>query len=310
MSLGRSGKTWGRLGVGLALLLGGVVWALWYNEHRAISWSDTLNPFYWWRRWHNEDLYIPNQGLLLHGNHSLKEVALTFDDGPHPQSLPSILATLKRFHVHATFFDVGENMAAYPQLVRETLAEGNEIGNHSSTHLRLVNLSPLERHHEINDADITFYRIVGQHLYLLRPPGMDYNDQVLSEARRDGYVVVGYTVGARDFVTDESVSFIVRRTLDRLENGSILLLHDYPDTARALPAILKGLAQRGFRVVTISQMIEHLPNPPRTAAVRFLQQQGDPAFGPVVATTCGGPFTSQITLKQRDQKETKVSRAN
>src|SRR5579875_2621079 len=153
------------------LLIAGAMGALWYNEHRAISWKDTLDPFYWWRRWHNEDLYLPQQDLLLHGNHQLPEVALTFDDGPHPQSLPSILATLQRFHVHATFFDVGENMAAYPNLVRETLAEGNEIGNHTSTHLRLPHLSPLERHHEINDADITFYRITGQHLYLLRPPG-------------------------------------------------------------------------------------------------------------------------------------------
>ncbi|CEK16253.1 predicted xylanase/chitin deacetylase [Chthonomonas calidirosea] len=295
--------------IGGVLLVAGLIGALWYNEHRAISWKDTLDPFYWWRRWHNEDLYLPQQDLLLHGNHQLPEVALTFDDGPHPQSLPSILATLQRFHVHATFFDVGENMAAYPNLVRETLAQGNEIGNHTSTHLRLPRLSPLELHHEINDADITFYRITGQHLYLLRPPGMDYNDRVLAEAKQMGYIVVGYTVGAKDFVTDESASFIAHRTLDRLENGSILLLHDYPDTARALPSILEGLAKRGYHVVTISEMIAHLPLKPRLAAVQFLRQQGDPYFGPMVAS-CGTNLVSPSVVKVRMKKEYKLSQSN
>jgi peptidoglycan-N-acetylglucosamine deacetylase len=261
----------GRL-LSLLLCVSVVSWAWWYNEHRALSWRETLNPAYWWHRWRGEDFYIADQGLLMHGNHNLPEVALTFDDGPHIASRPQILDTLRRYHIHATFFDVGINMERSPELVRRTLADGNEIANHSTNHQRLDGLSPMERHHEINDADITYYRITGEHLRLLRPPGMRYNTAVLADARDLGYVVVGYTTASKDFNPKETSAFIAQRTLDRTENGSIILLHDYPTTAAALPAILQELQKRGYRCVTISELISHLPAQARLPAERLMQQ--------------------------------------
>lgn len=229
---------------------------------------------YWFRRWRGDDLYLANEDLLHHGNRRLNEVALTFDDGPHPASLVPILKTLEQYHAHATFFDVGTNMDRYPEMVRLTLQEGHEIGNHSSTHQRLVALSPLERHHELNDADITYFRITGRHLFLLRPPGMEYDRHVLADAKALGYLVAGYTSASKDFETDEPPDFIIRRTLNRTEPGSILLLHDYPGTAVALPALLQGLQKRGLRVVTISQMLSDLPAFPRQQAALYLGQFG------------------------------------
>ena len=252
----------------LLVLLGS--WAVWYNNHRTIGWGQTFDPVYWYRRYRGEDLYIPSQALLLHGNRALHEVSLTFDDGPHRESLPSILATLQRFHVHGTFFDVGENMAASPDLVTLTLADGNEIGDHSSTHLRLPKLTPLERHHEINDADVTFCRITGQHMDLFRPPGMEYNDRVLKSLMNHGYITVSYTDASRDYAPGITTAFVVDRTLDRVENGAIILLHDYPDTAAALPAIIEGLQKRGYKIVTISHMIRDLPRTQRRDAESFL----------------------------------------
>src|SRR5580700_3490510 len=110
---------------GVLALVGIMSWAAWYNEHRAMSWSETFNPMYWFRRWRGDDLFLENQAYLKHGNRGLPEVALTFDDGPHPSSLPAILDTLRRYGAHATFFDVGVNMDRYPDLVRRTLAEGH-----------------------------------------------------------------------------------------------------------------------------------------------------------------------------------------
>ncbi len=265
----------------LAVLM---VWALWYNGHRTIGWGQTFNPIYWWSRWHGDDLYAPSQSLLLHGNRALPEVALTIDDGPHPISCREILSILQQYHVHATFFDVGENMDARPDLVHLTLQDGNEIGDHSSTHLRLPYLSPLERHHEINDPDISFCRITGGHLYLFRPPGMNYNDHTLATLKRMGYVTVDYTTASSDYKLNDKRSFIVDRTLDRVENGSIILLHDYPDTVRALPSILRGLQKDGYHVVTISEMIDHLPPLQRQQAIGFLQKQGDPVFQNKIAS--------------------------
>ncbi len=260
----------------LVLLCGLFSWAWWYNIHRTIGWGQTFNPVYWYHRWRGDDLYIPSQALLLHGNRALHEVALTFDDGPHPESLPSILATLQRFHVHATFFDVGENMAKWPWLVKQTLQEGNEVGDHSSTHLRFLTLSPEELHHEINDADITFCRITGQHMHLLRPPGMDYNNRVLKVIRNHGYITVSYNTASRDFSSRVTPAFIADRTLDRVENGSIILLHDYPGTASALPAILQGLQKQGYRMVTVSHMLADLPQRQRRPALAFERAQTDP----------------------------------
>jgi peptidoglycan/xylan/chitin deacetylase (PgdA/CDA1 family) len=257
----------------LLLCMSMVGWVWWYNEHRALSWRETLNPVYWWHRWRGEDFYIADQALLMHGSHDLPEVALTFDDGPHPASRSQILDTLRRYNVHATFFDVGKNMERSPDLVLRTLAEGHEIANHSANHQRLDGLSPMERHHEINDADITFYRITGKHLKLLRPPGMRYNTATLADARELGYVVVGYTTASKDFNPQETPDFIAQRTLDRTENGSIILLHDYSTTAAALPAILEELKKRGYRCVTVSELIDHLPPQARLPAERLIQQQ-------------------------------------
>lgn len=254
----------GRAGfVGLILLLIGLAW---FNEHRTMRWHEAVNPLYWLRRHRGEDLYHPHEGMLLHGNRDYPEIALTFDDGPHIESRAQILDTLRQENARATFFDVGRRMTENPQLVRRALAEGHEIANHSYHHYRLDGLSPQGRHREINDTDITFTRITGQHLRFLRPPGMRYNAETLTAAKELGYVVVGYTTASRDFDPQESPEFIANRTLRRTENGSILLLHDYAPTAAALPQIIRRLKERGYRFVTLSEMIAHLPKRYRRSA--------------------------------------------
>jgi peptidoglycan/xylan/chitin deacetylase (PgdA/CDA1 family) len=265
----RTGR--GRL-ILLLLALLAVALAFWINEHRTLTWKQAINPIYWYHRLRGEDLYDPQTAFLMHGNRALPEVALTFDDGPHIESRARILDILQSNHVHATFFDVGRRMDENPALVRRTLAEGNEIGNHSYWHNRLDSLSPRDRHREINDTDIAFYRITGRHLTLLRPPGMRYNPTVLADIHALGYTVVGYTTASRDFDPTETADFIVNRTLNRVENGSIILLHDYPETAVALPRIIAGLRARGYRFVTISEMLAHLPDRRRRAAERYANQ--------------------------------------
>lgn len=244
---------------------------IWYTHFHGTGWSQTLNPMLWYRRSRGEDLYFINEGLLVHGNRALHEVALTFDDGPHPQSRAVILDTLRRYGVHATFFDVGLNMSRRPDLVRRTLQEGDEVGNHTYNHFRLDDLTENERHREINDPDITFCAISDQHLRLLRPPGMRYNRAVLDATKRLGYIVVSYTTASQDFDPNEPADVIADRTLRRTENGSIILLHDYPATAKALPRILENLKTRGYRCVTISEMLAHLPEPVRDEAAKRMR---------------------------------------
>ena len=244
----------------------------WYTRYRGTGWSQNFNFVLMYRLSRGEDLYRSGDAMLLHGNRKLPEVAITFDDGPHPTSRPLILDTLKRYGVHATFFDVGINMERRPALVQRTLAEGHEMANHTYHHLRLTDLSPAERRREINDPDITFCAITNRHLKLMRPPGLRYNPAVLAEARALGYVTVNYTTAAKDAdaMDPAAPEVIAERTLGRVENGTILLLHDYPGTAEALPTILEALRSRGYRCVTVTEMLEHLPEPARSEASKQL----------------------------------------
>jgi peptidoglycan/xylan/chitin deacetylase (PgdA/CDA1 family) len=253
------------------------LFAIWMDYFHGTGWSQNANPILWYHRMRGEDLYHADEAFFAHGNRSLPEVALTFDDGPHPQSRPEILAILKTYGVHATFFDVGKNMKAHPELLMQTLAEGHEIANHSDTHRRLDSLSAKERHREINDADITYTRLTGKHLALLRPPGMRYNAETLRDIRSMGYITVGYTTASGDFDLTASPEKIATKTLHWIQNGSILLLHDYPGTAEALPHILDTLKSRGYRCVTVSELLTHLPEGSRSAALGFMgsQDQGE-----------------------------------
>lgn len=220
-----------------------------------------LNPAYWVRRAQGEDLYDVQNHILYHGNRALKEVAITIDDGPHTPTGDQLLDILKKQDVKATFFVVGKKMRERPDLILRMVAEGHEIANHTQDHYRLPTLKPDQMRREVNDPDIELYRIAGKHMGLLRPPGVQYNQEVIETARDLGYEIITVSVSAKDF-EDVTPDFIVRRTLARTTNGSIILLHDdRQSTVYALPRIIDGLRQQGYRFVTVSEMLAHLPKP-------------------------------------------------
>lgn len=225
------------------------------------SWRQALSPAYWASRLAGKPDYDPVARVLRHGNPAYREVALTIDDGPHSGTGDRILDILKREHVRATFFVVGVRMKQRPDLVRRMFAEGHEVGNHTLDHLRLDSLTPRQARHEINDNDITLCRIAGRHFRLLRPPGVRYNDQVVRVARDLNYQIVSWGVAAKDFL-EVPPDYIVSRVLKGTINGSVILLHDdYPETVAALPRIIAALKREGFRFVTVSEMLAHLPKP-------------------------------------------------
>lgn len=249
-----------QIGLGmLALALTGAIWI--WNERRTVGVEDVANPMYWVRRWRGEDLYDPHTRVLYHGNRALKEVALTIDDGPHTPTGEQLLDILKDYGVRATFFVVGKRMKERPDDIRRMIAEGHEVANHSQNHFRLDTLRPDQAQREINDCDINFCRTTGRHFTLMRPPGVRYNDTVLKIADDLGYVIVSWSCAAKDY-DDVTPDFIVNRILRRVENGSIILLHDeHSSTVVAMPRILDALKREGFRFVTVSEMLAHLPKP-------------------------------------------------
>ncbi|MGZ4149838.1 MAG: polysaccharide deacetylase family protein [Actinomycetota bacterium] len=191
----------------------------------------------------------------LGAGHAPREVALTFDDGPWPGATRKILAILHRFHVHATFFMIGEQAARYPGIVRAVLAAGDEIGNHSWDHpLTLQGLSPSRLTGELSKTNTTL-RGLGADPTLFRPPGGWDDDAVVQEARRQGMRLVTWSVDPADWRSGLTPAQVRRSVLSNVERGSIVLLHDGGGdalhTIKALPSIIRGIHHRGFRLVLV-----------------------------------------------------------
>ncbi len=245
---------------GLAVLaLGGALYGR-RIVHRLFGHQATKSP--------NAGLYDPSKHLFKRGRPNGTDVCLTIDDGPHP-SLHRILPILKRYGAHATFFMVGSRLAASPILVREVLADGNEVGNHTQTHDRLPPL-PLDRvRSELSDCEAAFEAATGgRKMTLFRPPGMDSTPEIFKVAAEFGYVTVWWNYGAKDYILktggpNETIGkgHIAESILKQVKPGGIILLHDSEDTADALPAILEGLKAKGLAVKDASEMLAELPEP-------------------------------------------------
>jgi peptidoglycan/xylan/chitin deacetylase (PgdA/CDA1 family) len=191
---------------------------------------------------------------IMRGDTHKPQIALTFDDGPHPVYTLQLLDILRRFHTSATFFVVGEQVEKNPGLVRLEVAEGSEVGDHTYDHVNLTLIPPELVAYEVNKCDAAITQATGAPVRFFRPPGGEYNGEVLREVSRHGFITTLWTNDPGDF-TKPSSAVIVKRTLAHLENGSIILLHDgIPETLEALPAIITAARHRGYRFVTLSQL--------------------------------------------------------
>ncbi len=232
-------------------------WAL--DPHRKVPLRKVFDPAEWVLHWQGRDHYDAQNALLQEGDSTVPEVALTFDDGPDPAYGPQVAAILTAKHVPATFFLVGMRVKQYPQVARLLARDGFELGNHTYNHQDLPALKPHEIANELRLCDADIYAATGRHTTLMRPPGVQYNDKMLGVTKALGYVVVSWTVGAKDYDKDVNADFIKERVLDRTAPGAIILLHqDTAATVAALPAIIDGLRAQGFQFVTVSQMLARL----------------------------------------------------
>jgi len=191
---------------------------------------------------------------VMRGDTRRPRLALTFDDGPHPASTLQLLDILRRTHTPATFFLVGEQVQKYPGLVRLEVAEGNEVANHTYDHVNLTVIPPELVAYEVQRCDAALEKATGAPVRFFRPPGGEYNGEVLREVAKHGFITTLWTNDPGDF-SRLPASVIEKRTLAHLENGGIILLHDgIPETLEALPAIIAGARRRGFQFVTVSRL--------------------------------------------------------
>jgi peptidoglycan-N-acetylglucosamine deacetylase len=183
-------------------------------------------------------------------------IAMTFDDGPSPETTPRLLDILKQRNIKATFFMIGQNAQANPTIVQRILAEGHEIGNHSWTHPQLSKLSDDRVTEEITKTQNAIKNACGYTPVLLRPPyGAITARQKDWIEKQFGLSVIIWSVDPFDWKRP-GASVIEQRILAGARPGAIVLSHDiHKQTVDAMPATLDALAAKGFKFVTVSQLI-------------------------------------------------------
>ncbi|MEP6820165.1 MAG: glycosyltransferase [bacterium] len=198
-------------------------------------------------------------------------IALTFDDGPDPQWTPPILDILKRENVPATFFVIGKNGQAYPDLLRRIVSDGHEIGNHTYTHPNLGEIPVSLTELELNATQRLIESETGRSTVLFRPPYFgdaeaDKPQEVepAIRAKELGYLMIGVRIDPDDWQLPVNPKDIVDRTVQRAldtnpdTRGQVVLLHDSGGdraaTVAALPQLIHELRARGFRFVLVSEL--------------------------------------------------------
>jgi peptidoglycan/xylan/chitin deacetylase (PgdA/CDA1 family) len=185
-----------------------------------------------------------------------REVVLTFDDGPNPRTTPRILDALKAECVSATFFVIGENAVAAPALLRRERADGHALGTHTWSHPLLSRLPMAAAEAEINRAIEAVAHLLGDgdggsERRLFRFPGFAATPALLQWLEERGIVVAGADLWASDWnrMSPEAELDLLLRRLDAAGRG-IILLHDTKvQTAAMVPALLRELAARDYKVV-------------------------------------------------------------
>ncbi len=192
--------------------------------------------------------------LLSHA-YEPKTIAVTFDDGPHGDRTIRLLGLLRQLDVKATFFVVGKMVDKFPELVREELSQGHEVGNHTYDHVNLDDLTGPQVALEYRRCSDAIEHATGTRPKFCRPPGGRFDLEVLKAAADQGLWTVLWTDDPGDFAQPDPKVLVDR--LDRqLKDGGILLLHDgIPETMDVLPEVIQELRKRGYRFVTCSELL-------------------------------------------------------
>ena len=219
------------------------------------------------------------------GSTPVPMVAITFDDGPSPEWTPGVLDALRDGGARATFFALGRQVRAHPDIARRIVAEGHELASHGDDHSLLVFAGPRAIVHQFRAAESALTDAVdGKASKLFRAPHGFRNPFVSAVAGNQGYRMVGWH-GAVFDTARPGVDAIVARCRNVLRPGAILLLHDGDgsgqggdrgQTVEAIPHILASARERGLEPVTVSQLALEL-RPQRRTALKAA------AFGLVIA---------------------------
>ena len=185
-------------------------------------------------------------------------VALSFDDGPNNTTTPEVLDVLEAFDAPASFFVIGQNINdSTAEQMKRAVKLGCEIQNHSYTHSFMSQMAAEDVQSEIERTDALIEKYIGIRPWLFRPPYIDHNAAM--------HKTVGHTficgLGCEDWVPERTAQMRHDAIMANVKNGDIILLHDFEgndSTVEALRTLIPALRERGFTLVTVTQLFEKM----------------------------------------------------
>ncbi len=187
-----------------------------------------------------------------------KVIALTFDDGPWPQTTLQVLDILKKNDIKGTFFVVGQNVKHYPEMVKQIVSEGHAIGNHTWHHWYHY-MNPQTAAYEVDRTTDIIYKTTGVKTSLFRPPGGIMTNGVANYARNSKYGIIMWSSDSIDY-SRPSVAKLIHNVFREAKPGGIVLMHDgggnRSQTVQALPTIIENFRKQGYSFVTIPELLE------------------------------------------------------
>lgn len=200
--------------------------------------------------------------VLYRGDASRPEIALTFDDGPHPVTTRKVLEHLARAGVKATFFVIGEKVERHPDVVRDIARAGHAIGAHGYRHDRLYAFKPPAAVvDDIRKTCDVIERATGARPHWFRPPVGQVSPRTAAGVKRAGLETVAWSVRGLDGLASAVPERVAERIERGLTPGAVVLLHDasehddrFPASIDALPRILESIQRRGLRVSPLDEL--------------------------------------------------------
>lgn len=189
-----------------------------------------------------------------------KVIALTFDDGPWPETTEKVLAALKKENVKATFYVVGQPLKSWPELGKKIMADGHVIANHTLHHW-YKQMTPLVAQREIEDTQQIIRETLNVETAYFRPPGGVLTNGLVAYAQKQGQSVNMWSVDSNDSRPNRpSPEAMLKTILAQATPGGIVLMHDgggsHDNTAKAVPQIIIKLREQGYRFVTVPELLE------------------------------------------------------
>jgi peptidoglycan-N-acetylglucosamine deacetylase len=201
-----------------------------------------------------------------------KVIALTFDDGPWPETTEKILATLKQEKIKATFFMIGQPLKSFPEIGKKVLADGHVIANHTMHHW-YKKMSPLVAQREIEDTAKIIKEVLNIETAYFRPPGGMLNNGLVAYSLSRNQSVAMWSVDSKDSHPHRPTpAAMIQTVLANATPGGIVLMHDgggnHNNTAKALPEMITKLRAQGYKFVTIPELLELASLPPATQSAQ------------------------------------------